>query len=182
MKSEIHHGQSIALLITRLAIGMLFVWWGAARISHPEAAAAMSDRLYSGFFATANLQIVLGGLQALLGAVIVLGIKMGVALPILLAITLGSIVATWKSILDPFALWLAETNSGNHGHYINAMVLSATLMLMVFGRYDRLRLGSILARRQDITRTPDLRLSVIPGGMDDGVSYRLTPERPDGAV
>ncbi|MEM6660577.1 MAG: hypothetical protein AAF666_00235 [Pseudomonadota bacterium] len=161
------HGQSLALFAGRLAVGMLFIWWGSARIAHPEAAAAMADRVYSGFCATPTQQIAVGALQVLLGSLIALGIGLRIALPALLLITICTISATWQVILDPFALWLSKTDSTNHTHYSNALILAATLILIAFQKFDRLGLGRLAAGRKPRPVPHAAQLSVISGGLPD---------------
>ncbi|WP_423926569.1 DoxX family membrane protein [Candidatus Palauibacter sp.] len=95
------------LLLLRVSTGWLLVMWGLDKIVNVEHGQRVAESFYLGLGTQAVVQNVLGGLEALLGLLVVLGLWRKRAYPVMFVVLLITALAVWKSILDPWG-WVLE--------------------------------------------------------------------------
>ena len=95
------------LLVLRVSTGWLLVLWGLDKIVNVEHGVAVADSFYGGIGGSALFLNVFGGLEALLGVLIVLGLWRRRTYPLMFLILGVTALAVWKSVLDPWG-WFME--------------------------------------------------------------------------
>ncbi|WP_350332972.1 hypothetical protein [Coralliovum pocilloporae] len=143
--------QEIALLILRITIGMLLVWWGLAKVVNPGMGVMVSKKFYFDMFSIKTLQYYFGYVQIVVGACVASGFLRRFAVPAQLMITGISSLAIWQALLDPFGLYLpvAKVAGIQHLFYPSAIILAASATLIVFRSMDRLALDNLFFAKRD---------------------------------
>jgi hypothetical protein len=103
--------RTTAHLFLRGSIGYLMVIWGADKLVNPAHGIRVSDALYSGLFSTLWIIKAFGVLQIALGVAVMAGILKRVTYPALALITGATLLAVWRSIVDPWGWYLGGTNA-----------------------------------------------------------------------
>lgn len=134
--------KSLTLLFLRLSMGWLQVLWGLDKLTNVEHAVRVADAFYLGLGANAAVQYVFGGLQVLLGVLLLVGLFRRIAYPIQTVIAAATAVGVWKSIIDPWG-WFLE--GSNVLFYPSLIILAAALVLQAFQDDDA---HSLDAKRQ----------------------------------
>lgn len=117
------------LLFLRITLGLLMLIWGVDKLVHVQHGVKVAETFYMGM-ATAPLFLhVFGALQMLLGLVIVLGYKRRIAYPILLVITGVTMLAVWRSVVDPWGWVLSGTNAL---FFPSLIIFAAAFVLFAF--------------------------------------------------
>lgn len=129
----------LALMLLRISLGMLLIWWGLARVRNPDLGVAVSDRFYVGAFSNPDLQLVFGHFEAGIGVMVVLGLFRTVVLPIQLVIVGFSSAMVWSALVDPFGLLLESKHVGatQHLFYPSLIILCAAGVLWAMRHADR---------------------------------------------
>jgi uncharacterized membrane protein YphA (DoxX/SURF4 family) len=135
--------KTVSLLLLRISLGWLMVLWGYDKISNVDHAVRVSEGFYGGLVTGAGVWQAAGCAQVLLGLVIVVGVFRRFAYPVLLLITGVTLLAVWKSILDPFGL---VTDGGNLIFFPSSTIFFAGLALIAFRADDVLALDARLGR------------------------------------
>lgn len=140
--------RQIALLLLRVTTGALLIWWGLAKILMSGFGSTISDTFYDGTFSYAWLQIGFGGVQALVGALVVLGLFRGVAYLAQLAINGFTAAMVWYALIDPFGWYLDLERPFPHTQlfYPSAIVVAACLVLIAFRDRELLALDRLVRR------------------------------------
>ncbi|MEL7349373.1 MAG: hypothetical protein AAFN17_16590, partial [Pseudomonadota bacterium] len=121
-----------SLCLLRVSLGMLLVWWGAARISNPAFGVQLSDRYYFGLFSNIDLQFVFGWLELTVGLLVVAGLFRAVTLPLMLLIVGFTAAVIWKALIDPFGIVTQERMSAARAFfYPSTIILCAACVLTV---------------------------------------------------
>ncbi len=119
--------KRIGLCALRVTTGWLLVMWGMDKIVDVEHGLRVTEAFYGGVFGgSALLHHVLGGLQALLGVLVVLGLWRRRTYPVMFLVLAGTAVGVWKSVLDPWG-WFLE--GANVLFYPSAIVLAGAAVL-----------------------------------------------------
>lgn len=142
--------KRIGLCALRVTTGWLLVMWGVDKIVDVEHGLRVTEAFYGGVFGgSALLHHVLGGLQVLLGALVVLGLWRRRTYPVMFLVLAGTAVGVWKSVLDPWG-WFLE--GANVLFYPSAIVLAGAAVLWGTIDEDTLALdrGSSKAAEPDI--------------------------------
>ena len=134
--------KTVSLLLLRISLGWLMVLWGYDKISNVEHAVRVSEGFYGGLITGPAVWQVAGVAQVLLGLVVVAGLFRRFSYPVLLAITGVTLLAVWKSILDPFGL---VTDGGNLIFFPSSTIFFAGLTLVAFRAEDALSLDARMA-------------------------------------
>ena len=95
------------LLLLRVSTGWLLVMWGLDKIVNVEHGQRVAESFYLGLGMQAIGQNALGGLEALLGLLVVLGLWRKRVYPVMFVVLLITALAVWKSILDPWG-WMLD--------------------------------------------------------------------------
>lgn len=126
-----------SLLLLRISIGVLMVLWGIDKLVNVEHGIAVSEGFYGGLFSAPVLLQAFGVLQILLGFGVIVGLRRTLLYPALLVITGVSVLAVWRSIVDPWG-WVLE--GSNVLFYPSLIIFAGSLVLWAFREEDVLAL------------------------------------------
>lgn len=119
--------KAIGICALRVATGWLLVLWGLDKIVDVEHGLRVTEAFYGGMLGNnASVHHVLGGLQVLLGVLVVLGLWRRLAYPVMFLLLAGTAIGVWKSILDPWG-WVFE--GANALFYPSAIILAGAATL-----------------------------------------------------
>jgi len=118
-----------SLLLLRISLGLLIIWWGYDKVFNTAHGTAVADAFYFGILSGAGAIKVLGVLQIIIGGLTIVGLLRKFVYPATLAITAITAFAVWKSIIDPWGLFLEGTNTLFYPSFITA---AAALVLLAF--------------------------------------------------
>ena len=99
--------KSWGLLLLRLSTGWLLVMWGLDKFLDVEHGQRVAESFYLGIGSQAIVQNVFGGLEVILGLLVMAGLMRRLAYPVMCLVLLITALAVWKSILDPWG-WFLE--------------------------------------------------------------------------
>ena len=131
--------KNVSLLLMRISLGWLMVLWGYDKISNVDHAVRVSEGFYGGLITGPVIWQAAGFAQVALGLVVVAGIFRRFSYPVLLTVTGITLLAVWKSILDPFGL---VTDGGNLIFFPSSTIFFAGLALVAFRADDVLSLDA----------------------------------------
>ena len=114
------------LLLLRLTTGWLLVLWGIDKFQNVAHGQAVAETFYFGIGTQAVVQQIVGGIQILLGALVILGLWRRRAYPVMLVVLAFTAVGVWKSIIDPWGWFL---DGSNVLFYPSAIIAAAALLL-----------------------------------------------------
>jgi len=89
------------LFLLRATTGWLLVVWGLDKLVNVEHGQRVAEAFYLGIGSQAIVQHILGVLQIILGALVVLGFWRKRAYPVAFVVLLITALGVWKSIIDP---------------------------------------------------------------------------------
>ena len=118
-----------ALLFLRISLGLLLVIWGIDKFADVEHGLAVSNHFYFGVFSRPLLLRVFGVIEIVSGVLIMIGVLRRFVYPILLAITGVTLLAVWRSVIDPWGWWLEGSNVL---FYPSLIIFAASLVLWAF--------------------------------------------------
>lgn len=121
--------KNVSLLLLRVSLGWLMVIWGADKVFNIQHSLVVAEKFYFGLFTSTNLLPVLGALQMLIGLSIVVGYARKWTYPVLAVLNAGSLMAVFKSVLDPWGWFLSGTNAL---FYPSLIIFAASLLLIAF--------------------------------------------------
>lgn len=133
------------LLLLRVSTGWLLVMWGLDKIVNVEHGQRVAESFYLGVGTQAIVLNALGGLEALLGVFVVLGLWRRLAYPVTFVVLLITALAVWRSIIDPWGWFLDGSQVLFYPSIIvfaGAMVLWGTMeedAMTLDARLDRAR-------------------------------------------
>ena len=136
--------RAITLLLLRVSLGWLMVVWGVDKLHNVTHAVRVSEGFYFGAVTGPAALQAFGALQTLIGLLIVLGFARRFAYPFLLAVAGVTLLAVWKSIIDP---WGFVLKGGNVVFFSSAVILAAVLVLYVFTAEDTMSVDSSTRNR-----------------------------------
>ena len=114
------------LLLLRVTLGIFLVIWGGDKLVNADHAVAVSEGFYFGLLSGGLVVTVSGIVQILLGLAVILGKFKPVAYTLMLLIYTGTLVAVWKSILDPLELFM---DGGNPVFFSSAIIWAGAYLL-----------------------------------------------------
>ena len=126
-----------SLLLLRLTLGALLVWWGLDKLVNVEHGVEVAQHFYFGVGTSRPFLHAFGVFQTALGFLIMLGWGRRWTHPLLLLITGVTLVGVWRSVVDPWG-WLFE--GSNVLFYPSAIIFAGALVLWAFRDSDRLAL------------------------------------------
>jgi putative oxidoreductase len=127
--------QRSSLLFLRVSLGGLMVYWGVDKLINVKHGLTVAEKFYGGMPVAERMMQLFGGLQIVLGGMIIVGLLLRFAYPALLLVTGTTLIAVWKSIVDPFKLML---DGGNLMFYPSLIIFAGALVLFAFRAEDRL--------------------------------------------
>jgi len=139
----------IALLIMRIGTGMLLVLWGGVRLLGDNMGPKLAEKYYGGVAADSTFQLVYGGLEVLLGVLVVLGVGRKYTLIGSALILVGGVFPLWRHLLDPFGQYLfASPDEANLLFFPSLTVAGATLALVALRDHDTLALDRVIGKKR----------------------------------
>ncbi len=127
----------LSLLLLRIASGLLMVLWGLDKLVNPDHAMFVSNTFYMGLFSLQWLLQLFGVFEVLFGVVIVAGFQRQFTYPLLLAINTFSMLAVWRSIVDPLGFFF---EGSKRLFFPSLIIVSAVLVLIAFREHDTVTL------------------------------------------
>ncbi len=124
-----------SLMALRVTVGWLMVLWGLDKVTNVEHAVRVSDGFYGGLISGTTVWQVAGVAQIVLGLLVVLGLWRRLAYPVLLAVTGITLLAVWRSIIDPHGFVI---EGGNLLFFPSSTIFFAALTLRAFQSEDEL--------------------------------------------
>ncbi len=114
------------LLLLRVTTGWLLVLWGIDKFQDVGHGQLVAETFYFGIGTQAVVQQIFGGIEILLGALVILGLQRRKAYPLMLAILAFTAIGVWKSIIDPWGWFL---DGSNVLFYPSAIIAAGALLL-----------------------------------------------------
>ncbi|MGI9078353.1 MAG: DoxX family protein [Gemmatimonadaceae bacterium] len=131
-----------ALLLLRISLGFLLVIWGADKLLNVSHGLKVSEHFYGGIVSAAWIMTAFGIIEIILGLAIVVGLGRRYAYPALLGVTGVTLVAVWKSIIDPLGRLF---EGGQILFYPSSIIFAGALVLWAFRDEDDLSLDRRLS-------------------------------------
>lgn len=135
--------RAFSLMLLRVTLGGLMVWWGLDKLVNIEHAIRVSSSFYLGLFDAPTILKGFGVVQIAMGAMVIIGLMRRQTYLLMLAITTVNVFAVGKSILDPWG-WIFEGT--NALFYPSVTIFAANLVIMAFQDEDTISLDAKLAR------------------------------------
>lgn len=126
--------KAISLFLLRFSTGIYLVLWGIDKLTNVEHAVGLSDRFYGGLISVEAIVPAIGGLQVIVGLLVMLGLVRSISYMAQLAWYVIGIVPIIGYILDPFALYLVDT--GRLTWFPSTTLLFASLVIIIFKEFD----------------------------------------------
>ncbi|MFT2090781.1 DoxX family membrane protein [Paraglaciecola sp. 2405UD69-4] len=126
--------KALSLLLLRVSTGLYLVFWGLVKLTATDKANAVSDKYYNGLLTGDIINIGLGSLQVLVGALVVLGLMRRVAYFGQLFWYVAGLLPILPYIIDPFGMYIAD--SAKLTFFPSTTLLFASLILIAFKEYD----------------------------------------------
>ncbi len=131
--------QRNALLLLRISLGGLMLYWGIDKLINVTHGVTVAEKFYGGMSVAATLMKGFGVLQVVLGALIIAGLFRRLTYPALLVVTGTTLIAVWKSIVDPFKLM---SEGGNLIFYPSLIIFAGAFVLLAFRDMDHAALDA----------------------------------------
>jgi len=132
--------KAISLLLLRISTGIYLVFWGGRKIFDVQGSIGLSDRYYGGMLSSEMVNLGLGAIQVVVGALVVLGLfRAFIYKAQAVCYGLGLLIII-KYILDPFGLYLVE--AGRLTWFPSTTLFIASLIMIAFIEYDTKTLDS----------------------------------------
>jgi putative oxidoreductase len=122
-----------SLLVLRVSLGLLMLIWGIDKLVNVEHGMLVSERFYLGAFSVPALLQAFGVTQMLLGVFIAVGLFGRYLYPVLVVITGVTLLAVWRSIIDPWGWYLEGANAL---FFPSLVIFAGALVLMGFREFD----------------------------------------------
>lgn len=129
------------LFLLRVTTGWLLVMWGLDKLFNVEHGQAVAETFYLGIGSQAAVLNVLGVLQIILGALVVLGLWRRRAYPVAFVVLLITALGVWRSIIDPWGWFL---DGSQVLFYPSAIIAAGALLLWGTIDEDEMTLDSKL--------------------------------------
>jgi putative oxidoreductase len=128
-----------SLLLLRVTLGALLVWWGLDKLVSVEHGVEVAQHFYFGVGTNRLFLHAFGVLETALGVLIMLGWGRRWTHPLLLLIAAVTLVGVWRSVVDPWG-WFLE--GANVLFYPSVIIFAGALVLWAFRDTDVLALDA----------------------------------------
>ena len=118
-----------SLVLLRVSLGLFLVVWGGDKLVNADHAVAVSEGFYLGLVSAPALVTLGGLLEIVAGLMVVAGWGRRVAYPFLVLVTTATLLAVWRSIVDPLGLFL---EGGNPVFFSSLVIEAGALVLWAF--------------------------------------------------
>jgi putative oxidoreductase len=125
--------KALSMVVLRISLGLLMLIWGVDKLVNVEHGMLVSERFYLGAFSVPALLQAFGVAQMTLGTLIVLGLFGKYLYPVLVVITGVTLLAVWRSIIDPWGRYLEGANAL---FFPSLVIFAGALVLMGFREFD----------------------------------------------
>ena len=133
-----------SLVVLRVSLGLLMLIWGIDKLVNVEHSMLVSEHFYLGAFSMPALLQGFGAVQMVLGCFIVLGLFGRWMYPVLITITAVTLLAVWRSIVDPWGWYLEGANAL---FFPSLIIFAGALVLLAFRDLDTYSLDTRSAAR-----------------------------------
>ena len=137
--------KSISLLLLRVSTGIYLALWGLMKIFNTEQATKVSQKYYGGLLDGQALNYGLGGLQVLLGVLVILGIFRRVVYSAHAVWYFFGLVSIITYIIDPFGMF-GIAPGPKLTFFPSTTLFFASLIMIAFKEDDTLSLDHKLGR------------------------------------
>jgi uncharacterized membrane protein YphA (DoxX/SURF4 family) len=137
--------KPFSLLMLRAGTGLLLAVWGMLRLMS-NAGPSLSERYYSGVFGGSALQLAYGGMQIVIGTLVVLGLFRRIVYPLQAAILIAGAAMIGRYLADPLGLYLMSGEDSQILFFPSITLAAATLVLLAFANEDRFALDRAITR------------------------------------
>ncbi len=135
--------QRLSLLFLRVSLGGLMIYWGIDKLINVSHGQTVAEKFYGGVSVTTAPMQAFGVAQIALGVLVGVGLLRRYAYPVLLLITGTTLLAVWKSIVDPFKV---VVEGGTLIFYPSLIIVAAVLVMLAFREHDTIALDARRAR------------------------------------
>lgn len=115
------------------------LYWGVDKLINVSHGQTVAEKFYGGMSVATAVMQGFGVAQVGLGVLLIVGLLRRFTYPALLAVTGTTLIAVWKSIVDPFKLLL---DGGNLIFYPSLIIFAGALVLLAFRDEDRWVVGA----------------------------------------
>ena len=126
--------KALSLLLLRASTGLYLIFWGMVKLTSTANANAVSDKYYNGLLSGDFINLALGSLQVLVGALVVIGLFRRISYYGQLVWYVMGLLPILPYIIDPFGKYIAD--SAKLTFFPSTTLLFASLVLIVFKEYD----------------------------------------------
>lgn len=127
--------KPVALLLLRLSLGWLMVVWGVDKLTDVEHARRVAESFYLGLGTGGAFLSAAGLAQVALGLALVAGWKRRWAWPVAAVVNGITLLAVWKSVVDP---WGFVLEGGNLVFHSSTVIFAGILVGWAFQEDDTL--------------------------------------------
>ncbi len=131
--------QAYALLLLRISIGILMIIWSLDKLLNPEHSQFVMETHYINVVVSMTLFMVFGLVQIIFGTLVVFGYLRSVAYPLLILGTAVTLVAVFRSVIDPWGWYFQESNVL---FYPSLIIFAGAIVLYAFRSQDTLSLDN----------------------------------------
>jgi len=132
--------KALSLLLLRLSTGIYLVLWGLVKLINQDVADRVSDTYYAGVISGQTINLTLGGLQVLVGILVVLGLFRSFSYWAQILWYVAGLVPIIAYIVDPFGMYLVE--NAKLTFFPSTTLLIASWVIVVFKEYDSISLDA----------------------------------------
>ena len=119
------------------------IYWGIDKLINVSHGQTVAEKFYGGVSVTTAPMQAFGVAQIALGVLVGVGLLRRYAYPVLLLITGTTLLAVWKSIVDPFKV---VVEGGTLIFYPSLIIVAAVLVMLAFREHDTIALDARRAR------------------------------------
>ena len=132
--------KAITLLLLRLSTGIYLMLWGFMKLAAKDRAVGLSEKYYDGLLSSDVVNYGVGALEMIIGLLVILGLFRSIAYLGQLVFYFVGAAAIITNLLDPFAMYIAETPKLTW--FPSWTLLFASLVIIAFKSDDTLSLDT----------------------------------------
>jgi len=132
--------KAISLLLLRLSTGIYLMLWGMVKLAAVDMANAVSDKYYGGYLSGEMINLGLGSLQVIIGALVALGVARTFSYTAQLVWYIAGILPIMVYIIDPFGKYIAD--GAKLTFFPSTTLLFASMVIIAFREFDDLSIDA----------------------------------------